>query len=164
MNAAQLHVDPFTLLHSSEDGSVLSFRHRALETSHSEAMRGVESGKLVPVTDPAIKPTLRTCLECGCTDKFGCEEGCTWVETLLCSRCSDEIPMPRSREEIEGSIEALFRARVPTPEQKLFLIQTEILLDIRDALFIGAQNTAMAYIAAHESRGERRIVTPGHLS
>ena len=28
-----------------------------------------------------------TCRVCGCTDRFGCEGGCHWVERDLCSGC-----------------------------------------------------------------------------
>lgn len=31
-----------------------------------------------------------TCRACGCTDDFGCIEGCWWVEPDLCSRCAGE--------------------------------------------------------------------------
>lgn len=31
-----------------------------------------------------------TCRVCGCTDDFGCIEGCWWVEPGLCSRCDGE--------------------------------------------------------------------------
>lgn len=29
------------------------------------------------------------CIGCGCTDEYGCEEGCSWVDEdhLLCSSC-----------------------------------------------------------------------------
>lgn len=32
-------------------------------------------------------PVERRCRVCGCTDEFGCPEGCWWVEDDLCSRC-----------------------------------------------------------------------------
>jgi uncharacterized repeat protein (TIGR03803 family) len=44
---------------------------------------------LVPVTDPDLKPDVRTCAECGCTDAFACEGGCSWVSELLFSSCDD---------------------------------------------------------------------------
>ncbi len=30
---------------------------------------------------------VRRCRECGCTDKFACEGGCSWVAPDLCSAC-----------------------------------------------------------------------------
>jgi len=30
---------------------------------------------------------IRTCRECGCTDEYGCDGGCSWVEDDLCSAC-----------------------------------------------------------------------------
>ncbi len=53
------------------------------------------------VRDQMMKPVLadlkrryrplevRSCRVCGCTDEYGCEEGCTWVEEDLCSACAD---------------------------------------------------------------------------
>lgn len=32
------------------------------------------------------------CRVCGCTDRFGCEEGCYWAEPDLCSVCSGATP------------------------------------------------------------------------
>lgn len=34
---------------------------------------------------------MRRCRKCGCTDEYGCAEGCYWVAEDLCSACvSDE--------------------------------------------------------------------------
>ena len=30
-----------------------------------------------------------TCKGCGCTDDFGCETPCYWVEKDMCSNCVD---------------------------------------------------------------------------
>lgn len=30
---------------------------------------------------------VRRCRQCGCTDQFPCEDGCTWVAEALCSQC-----------------------------------------------------------------------------
>ncbi len=30
---------------------------------------------------------IRTCRVCGCTDRYGCESGCHWVEEDVCSAC-----------------------------------------------------------------------------
>lgn len=38
------------------------------------------------------------CRVCGCTDTYGCDEGCYWVEEDLCSSCAEndhQIPVPR---------------------------------------------------------------------
>ncbi len=34
-----------------------------------------------------IDDAPRTCRVCGCTDAYGCPEGCWWVEWDLCSSC-----------------------------------------------------------------------------
>ena len=31
---------------------------------------------------------IRVCRGCGCTDEWGCDEGCAWVEANLCSSCA----------------------------------------------------------------------------
>jgi hypothetical protein len=37
---------------------------------------------------PDLAPLgVRACRRCGCTDAVGCEEGCAWVDTDLCSNC-----------------------------------------------------------------------------
>jgi hypothetical protein len=33
---------------------------------------------------------IRTCRICGCTNSFGCEDGCSWVEKDLCSTCTTD--------------------------------------------------------------------------
>lgn len=33
---------------------------------------------------------IRTCRECGCTEEYGCDGGCSWVEDDLCSACQDK--------------------------------------------------------------------------
>lgn len=35
----------------------------------------------------AFDPDSKRCRVCGCTDLYGCDEGCEWVEHNLCSRC-----------------------------------------------------------------------------
>ena len=30
-----------------------------------------------------------TCKVCGCTDDWGCDEGCGWIEHDICSSCAD---------------------------------------------------------------------------
>jgi hypothetical protein len=47
-----------------------------------------------PARRPIIPPAERAwrCKVCGCTDQWGCDEGCYWVAENLCSACvSDEI-------------------------------------------------------------------------
>lgn len=40
---------------------------------------------------PDLRPLgIRQCRECGCTDDFACDGGCSWVETDLCSVCVSE--------------------------------------------------------------------------
>lgn len=37
----------------------------------------------------------RRCRECGCTDRWGCPGGCSWVEGDLCSACAPDTATPR---------------------------------------------------------------------
>lgn len=37
---------------------------------------------------PRRKSQPGVCRECGCTDDYGCPEGCSWVEPDLCSACA----------------------------------------------------------------------------
>jgi len=39
----------------------------------------------------ARKPKPRACRVCGCTDEWGCDEGCEWVEWDLCSACAPHL-------------------------------------------------------------------------
>ena len=32
---------------------------------------------------------IRQCVGCGCTDKVGCSQGCSWTGPLVCSACTD---------------------------------------------------------------------------
>lgn len=55
-------------------------------TSNSLAAAGVR--KTDTVHRAADLPEKeRACRECGCTDQQGCDGGCAWVETDLCSTC-----------------------------------------------------------------------------
>jgi hypothetical protein len=43
--------------------------------------------------DPLQRPDLadigtRACHGCGCTERFACDDGCTWVAENLCSTCA----------------------------------------------------------------------------
>lgn len=63
------------------------------EKRHSEAARAVwkcvECGAEVPPPGPGV------CRVCGCTDEYGCDGGCYWVEPDLCSSCvGTEMPPP----------------------------------------------------------------------
>ncbi len=44
--------------------------------------------------------TERTCRGCGCTDEYGCDDGCSWVEADLCSNCAG--PQPRGKKAKKG--------------------------------------------------------------
>jgi hypothetical protein len=39
------------------------------------------------------RPQSGRCTFCGCTDRYGCDEGCFWVNPAhtVCSRCRDLI-------------------------------------------------------------------------
>lgn len=41
----------------------------------------LECGAEIPPPGPGV------CRVCGCTDEYGCPEGCWWVEPDLCSSC-----------------------------------------------------------------------------
>jgi ParB/RepB/Spo0J family partition protein len=43
----------------------------------------------------------RSCRVCGCTDQWGCEAGCWWVEEDLCSECVDKTENQEVNEEVE---------------------------------------------------------------
>jgi hypothetical protein len=34
---------------------------------------------------------IAVCRMCGCTDVYGCDEGCYWIEDNLCSACVAEV-------------------------------------------------------------------------
>jgi len=36
-------------------------------------------------------PKNMACRVCGCTDEFGCAEGCEWVQPGLCSACLSSV-------------------------------------------------------------------------
>ena len=36
-------------------------------------------------------PSVQICEKCGCTDEYGCDEGCSWVRPNLCSSCADPM-------------------------------------------------------------------------
>lgn len=40
-----------------------------------------------------VKPPVRSCKYCGCTDDNGCPEGCCWVDQHvdICSTCVEAI-------------------------------------------------------------------------
>jgi len=48
----------------------------------------------------------RVCRICGCTDGFGCLEGCSWVEEDLCSSCVDWKDVDMSVSALESGISA----------------------------------------------------------
>lgn len=55
-------------------------------TWYSADDRGIwvcpECGEKIPPPGPGV------CRVCGCTDLYGCPEGCWWVEPDLCSSCA----------------------------------------------------------------------------
>lgn len=65
------------------------------------AVRDSATGSVV-IEDSSVimAPKVRACRVCGCTEKFGCPDGCFWMEEDLCSACTDlvsiEISIPRS--------------------------------------------------------------------
>lgn len=175
MSTTALHVEPFTLVHSKPDDRVLSFRHRVLaasgaygeEKSAASIMSLIKDGTYEIVTDPTVKPSLRTCLECGCTDDYSCAGGCDWAGILLCSRCAGDSMRPR--QDIEADVELAFSCGLTQANEgvhRLAVIQTEVLLDIRDILMHGAvaseaEEDRLAILERIAERSERRIITAG---
>jgi hypothetical protein len=47
--------------------------------------------------------TVARCRVCGCTDNFGCQEPCSWVEADLCSNCVDAAAQKSDERELVGS-------------------------------------------------------------
>lgn len=65
-------------------------------TSWQEAENeAVQAGMLDGEEAPA--EAMRTCRGCGCTDEWGCDNGCWWVEADLCSNC---VGAPAAIEEV----------------------------------------------------------------
>jgi hypothetical protein len=157
---AVARLDPSTLIKSG-DGKILSLRHRVLsgpsnnetEEEASQAItRLVQDGEWA-VADGEM-PSLRTCLGCGCTDKFGCEGGCRWVGTLLCSACVG--PRMRRAAEIEADL-AIARdlaehRQANEAAVRLGLLQVELLLDIRDLICPAADDRVGALLAEDASQ------------
>lgn len=52
-------------------------------------MRGALGLFDVPSRVLAAAELERRCRECGCTDEYGCAEGCYWVRDDLCSQCGE---------------------------------------------------------------------------
>lgn len=171
MSATIHEPEPWTLTKSS-DGLILSFRHRALLTSHLAVMKRLEAHELEIVAfSEDVRPSIRTCLECGCTDQFQCEGGCTWVKTLLCSRCAARLFYGfRSREEIEGNVRELYdlatHNQLNEATVKLGLLQAELLLDIRELLMPPQSepiDPRLEILERIAERAESRLVVPGGL-
>lgn len=52
-----------------------------LREDHVEQVTASEAENETP------QAAVRTCRGCGCTDEWGCDNGCWWVEADLCSNC-----------------------------------------------------------------------------
>ena len=65
-----------------------------------------------PVCDPELKPAVRRCRVCGCTQNHACEGGCWWVEYDLCSACTDEPEDFAAEQLSDGVDEALDKPRL----------------------------------------------------
>ena len=82
--------------HWLEDGYGLSCKHcEAIADCCLECVCDPYEGCVVCRGEVAhnVRPGPRggVCAECGCTDDFGCSEGCSWVnaEHTLCSSCAE---------------------------------------------------------------------------
>jgi hypothetical protein len=173
-----LHIDPWVLLRDST-GAVLSFRHRVLslaisehatldaETARKTIADRVNDGSLIVVSNPDVEPSIRTCVECGCTDAFACEGGCSWEGLLVCSRCADVLKPMRSREEIEGDIATAFdlaaHSQLNEALARFGAINAELLLDIREELAhnLASQDAIIMALAGGPPGKHSGLVTAG---
>lgn len=57
---------------------------RELAAKHAD----VQSPGEEKAAEPTHEAIARTCRVCGCTDEWGCDGGCLWVEEDLCSQCA----------------------------------------------------------------------------
>ncbi len=65
-----------------------------LEGIDPEALRTEDAVALAGAVDHLVPVTGRACIACGCTDAFGCEDGCSWAGPDICSLCvvaGDEV-------------------------------------------------------------------------
>src|SRR5579883_3308127 len=140
MNGNRLHIDQFSLIENVKTGHVHSFRHLVRTAAEAYSMNAhdatveitelVKKGELKLSTDG--NPSIPTCLECGCTEQFACEGGCSWAGPNVCSSCL--APQMKPRDEIEDKLDAMQRQRDLTGYERLAVMQIELLLDIRDLL------------------------------
>lgn len=100
-------LQPQSLLRDVEDGSILSFRHRAIEATDEglyeievgleQISQQIRDGALERIED--VEPDIPTCRECGCTEAFACQSiagghPCSWAvftpstNRLLCTACA----------------------------------------------------------------------------
>lgn len=71
------------------------------QTNRAEAAEAEEDGESGAETE-------LQCRVCGCTEAEGCEDGCSWVENDLCSRCADTLAAHPER------VDALMAAEAQT--------------------------------------------------
>jgi hypothetical protein len=78
-------------------------------------LMGLAAGRIMrePVAPPGRIDGV--CRLCGCTDDFGCESGCAWVEPDLCSRCAPFLEAIREGYEFDD----LLVPPAPTPAPKV---------------------------------------------
>lgn len=66
----------------------------AKKRARAKAKKRTKKGKKTsrsanPGRKKSTAEKVRTCRECGCTDEYGCDGGCEWVEPDLCSACTE---------------------------------------------------------------------------
>ena len=83
-------------LDDDDDDGIPSPTCRASETAHSQLSRdlayiyqALHPGRAAPDLNQL---GIRACAGCGCTDAYGCLEGCSWSGPMLCSRCARATP------------------------------------------------------------------------
>jgi len=90
--AAHLLADTRRALMNAADEVGVEAKHLQTEPrAHFDLYGGpyMEALRLCIKDDPQEDegPDVRRCRICGCTDMFGCADGCYWVEEDLCSNC-----------------------------------------------------------------------------
>lgn len=74
-------------------------------TEKTEYMRPEEEAAESRMMSLDVERTMAgnpPCRRCGCTDNAACEEGCSWEELDLCSRCALRVRGPAYARSVRG--------------------------------------------------------------
>jgi ParB/RepB/Spo0J family partition protein len=90
----------YRLAFTANDDSV-TYKAVCLQDRHMDILDPDQEAELVDAQrgDVCEASALQMCRQCGCTDDYGCEEGCSWVEEDLCSVCADALGLQPSEAE-----------------------------------------------------------------